>query len=189
MADPLPEVFATTEAQTMTATDAGGAPVHAEPSLFGFAPFQIVALAMLVLIVIMLWKRVPGAVMRGLDTRIAAIRQQLDEARALRAEAEQLRGEYAARIAGAQRDAEAMLANARTEADDILAKAEADGAAMVARRERMAEDKIAAAEREAIRAVRNRAVTAATAASRKLIAQNHGEAADRALADKVIAGL
>jgi F-type H+-transporting ATPase subunit b len=82
-----------------------------------------------------------------------------------------------------------MLANARTEADDILAKAEADAKAMVTRRERMATDKIAAAEREAIASVRNRAVTAATAASRKLIAEKHGVDADRALAEQVIAGL
>lgn len=189
MANQLPEVVATDAAQTVTESGHGGAVTHVEPELFGLAPYQIVALAMTVLIVIMLWKRVPGAVTRGIDNKIAAIKQQLDEAKALRAEAEQLRAEYATKIAGAEKDAEAMLANARTEADDILAKAEADGKAMVARRERMAEDKIAAAEREAVESVRNRAVTAATAASRRLIAEKHGEDADRALADKVIASL
>jgi F-type H+-transporting ATPase subunit b len=189
MANQLPEVIATDESQIVAGTEHGGAPTHAEPELFGMAPFQIVALAMLVLVLIMLWKRVPGTIVGGIDGKIAAIKQQLDEAKALRAEAEQLRAEYAAKIAGAEKDAEAMLANARTEADDILAKAEADGKAMVARRERMATDKIAAAEREAIESVRNRAVTAATAASRKLIAEKHGEDADRKLADKVIAGL
>lgn len=187
MADTPPEVIATTEAQTEVATPHGE--VHVEPHLFGFAPFQIVALAMLVLLLVMLWKRVPSLITRGLDNKIAAIKQQLDEAKALRAEAEALRAEYAAKIAGAEKDAEAMLANARTEAGDILAKAEADGKAMVARRERMAEDKIAAAEREAIKSVRNSAVAAATAASRRLIAEKHGADADRALADKVIAGL
>ena len=189
MANQLPEVVATDAAQTVTESGHGGAVTHVEPELFGLAPYQIVALAMTVLIVIMLWKRVPGAVTRGIDNKIAAIKQQLDEAKALRAEAEQLRAEYAAKIAGAEKDAEAMLANARIEAEDILAKAEADGKAMVTRRERMAEDKIAAAEREAVESVRNRAVTAATAASRKLIAEKHGEDADRALADKVIASL
>ena len=189
MADALPEVIATSESEIVAGTEHGGAPTHAEPSLFGMAPFQIVALAMLVLVLIMLWKRVPGMITRGLDGKIAAIKQQLDEAKAIRAEAEQLRSEYAAKIASAEKDAEAMLANAQTEAEDILAKAEADGKAMVARRERMATDKIAAAEREALESVRNRAVAAATAASRKLIAEKHGQDADSALADKVIAGL
>ena len=188
MAD-LPEVIATTPAEAYTESGHGGAPVHVEPDLFGLAPFQIVSVAMLVLILVMLWKRVPGAVGRGLDARIAAIKEQLEEANFLRAEAEKLRSEYEIKIAGAQQDAEAMLANAEAEANDILAKAEADGKAMVSRRERMAEDKIAAAEREAVESVRNRAVTAATAASRKLIAEKHGEEEDRALADKVIAGL
>lgn len=189
MSNQLPEVIATDAADTVTETGHGGAATHVEPELFGLAPYQIVALAMTVLVLIMLWKRVPAMITRGLDNKIAAIKQQLDEAKALRAEAEQLRAEYAAKIAGAEKDAEAMLANARTEADDILAKAEADGKAMVARRERMATDKIAAAEREATESVRNRAVTAATAASRKLIAEKHGEDADRTLADKLIAAL
>lgn len=189
MADNLPDVIATTAADTVTESGHGGAVTHAAPELFGLAPYQIVALAMLVLVLIMLWKRVPAMITRGLDGKIAAIRMQLDEAKALRAEAEALRGEYAAKIAGAEKDVEAMLAGARTEADDILAKAESAGAAMVARRERMATDKIAAAEREALESVRNKAVAAATMASRELIAEKHGEDADRALADKVIAGL
>lgn len=187
MSDQLPEVIPIGEAQTAIGAPHGE--VHADPTLFGLAPFQIVALSMLALLLIMLWKRVPGMITRGLDGKIAAIREQLEEAKALRAEAEALRSEYVARIAGAETDAAAMLANARTEAEDILAKAEADGKAMVARRERMAEDKIAAAEREALESVRNSAVSAATAASRRLIAEKHGQDADRALADKVIAGL
>lgn len=189
MADPLPEVIATQAADTVTETGHGGAPTHVEPELFGLAPFQIVALAMLVLILIMLWKRVPGLITRGIDGKIAAIRQQLDEAKALRAEAEQLRAEYAAKLAGAETDAEAMLANARHEAEFILEKAEADGKEVVARRERMATDKIAAAERNAVADLRNQAATAASNAARKLIADKHGEDADRKLADEIIAGI
>jgi F-type H+-transporting ATPase subunit b len=60
---------------------------------------------------------------------------------------------------------------------------------MVARRQRMAEDKIAAAERAAIADVKARAVTAAAAASRKLIVKAHDKQADEKLADEVIASL
>ena len=52
-----------------------------------------------------------------------------------------------------------------------------------------AEDKIAAAEREAVEDVRNRAVNAATTASRKLIADKHDAKADKVLAHQVIAGI
>ena len=183
-----PQVFTADETQTMVEVD-HGAGKHVEPELFGLAPYQVVSISMLVLIAIMVWKKVPGMIAGGLDSRIAAIREQLDEAKALRAEAETLRDEYAAKIANAEKDAEAMVEGARKEADGILKRAEADSAAMVERRKRMAEDKIAAAERNAIDEVRERAAMAAAAASRKLIAEKHDAEADRKLADEVIAGL
>lgn len=159
------------------------------PSAFGLQDYQWVSLAMAVLIAVVLWKKVPSAIAGGLDNKIAEIKTQLDEAKDLRAEAEKLRDEYAAKIAGAEKDAEAMMEGAQREADAILAKAEADSEAMVARRKRMAEDKIAAAEREAVAGVRATAVDAATHASRSLIANKHGADADKALADEVIGSL
>ena len=168
---------------------ASGAEGHAEPGVLGLDSYQWVALAMSVLIAVFIWKKVPGIITGGLDTKIAAIRSALDEAKTLRAEAEALRAEYAAKIASAEKDAEAMLAGAREEADAILAKAEADSEVMVARRQKMAEDKIAAAERAAIAEVKAKAVTAAAAASRRLIAERHDGAADKKLADEVIASL
>lgn len=187
---PPPEVFATEAAQAFVEEGHGGAPVHSEPELFGLAPFQWVSIAMLLLLLIaFLGAKVHRIIGRGLDDRIAAIRGQLDEAKALRHEAETLRDEYTRRIAAAEKDAETTLANARTEADKIRAQAEKDSAAMIERRKRMAEDTIAAAEREAVQDVRNRAAMAATAASRKLIAEKHDAEADKVLADQMIASL
>ena len=183
-----PEVFATEPAEAITEVDVG-AGKHIEPELFGMAPYQIVAIAMLFLIGIMIWKKVPGMILGGLDAKIAAIREQLEEAKTLRAEAELLRDEYAAKIAGAEKDADAMVENARREAGSILERAEADGKAMVERRKRMAEDKIAAAERNALDEVREKAAQAAAAASRKLIRKEHDAAADRKLADALIADI
>ncbi|WP_128892866.1 hypothetical protein [Erythrobacter sp. HKB08] len=188
MANNAPEVFTTDPAEAMVEVDSG-AGKHIEPELFGLAPYQIVSIAMLVLIAIMIWKKVPGMIAGGLDNKIAAIREQLDEAKKLRAEAEALRDEYSKKIAGAEKDAEAMMENAKREADALLEKAEADSKAMVERRKKMAEDKIAAAERDAIDEVRASAAAAAAAASRKLIAEKHDAEADRKLADEVISGL
>ncbi len=168
---------------------AAGGEAYAAPSAFGIEDYVWVSLAMLVLIGVFLWKKVPGMIVSGLDTRIAQIKQQLDEAKELRAEAEELRDQYAAKIAGAEKDAEAMMESAQREADAILAKAESDSEAMVARRQRMAEEKIAAAEREAIEDVRASAADAAAAASRRLIAERHDREADLKLADEVIASL
>jgi F-type H+-transporting ATPase subunit b len=167
-------------------SDAAGAAAHIDPTALGLAPYNWVAVAMGVLIVIFIWKKVPGLIAGGLDAKIAEIRQQLDEAKNLRAEAETLRDEYAAKIKGAEKDAEAMMDNAQREADAIVEKAEADSKAMVARRKQMAEDKIAAAQRDAVEEVRSVAASAAAAASKALIAKEHSKASDKTLADELI---
>ena len=163
---------------------------HAVPTAFGIGPTAWVSLAMLVLILFAIFgAKVHKILGGGLDKQIAAIKQQLDEAKQLRAEAESLRDEYAAKIANAEKDAEAMVEHARHEADAIVAKAEADSKAMVERRKKMAEDKIGAAERAAIDDVRAIAAATAAAAAKDLIAEKHDAAADKALADEVISGI
>jgi F-type H+-transporting ATPase subunit b len=161
----------------------------AEPTAFGIAPGGYVALAMIVVILVMLWAGVPRIVAGMLDQRIAGIRQQLDEAKALRAEAEALRDEYARKAAAAEGDIAAMRASAERNAAEIVEKATADAAAMIARHQASAAEKIAAAERSAVAELRAKAASAAAAAARELIAEKHGEDADRKLADEIIAGI
>lgn len=160
-----------------------------EPTAFGFGPSIWVALAMLVVFAVAIWLKAPGAITKGLDSSIAEIRKELEEAKTLRAEAEALRKEYADKIANAEKDAEAMLAYARHEAEAIVAKAEKDTAEMIVRREKMAQDKIAAAELAAVSELRARAADAAAAAAKGLIAANYTAAADKALVDQAIAGI
>lgn len=162
---------------------------HGGPVALGLQDYQWVSIAMLILVGIFVWKKVPGLITGGLDAKIKAIKDQLDEAKSLRAEAEALRDEYAAKLKDAEKHAEAMLENAERDADSILKKAEEDGKLMVERRKRMAEDKIAAAEREAVDEVKAVAVGAAANAARKLIAENHGADADKKLADDVISSI
>jgi F-type H+-transporting ATPase subunit b len=182
-----------TGTHAITAAEGGVGPTgthQPDPSLFGVLDATVwVSIAMAVFLLILIWKKVPGLITRGLDNQIAAIRNRLDEAKQLRAEAEALRDEYARKIAGAEAQAQAMLAHAEEEATAVLAKAEADATELTARRARMAEDKIAAAERAAIQAVRAKAAEAATRAAAAIIADKHGAEADKALVDKTIAGL
>lgn len=160
---------------------------HAEPLALGLAPASwIVAAAMTALILLALYLKVPRMLTSGLDASIAEIRKQLDDAKALRAEAEALRKEYADKIANAEKDAAAMIEHARHEAEAIVEKAESDTTAVIARREKMAQDKIAAAERGAVAELRARAADAAAIAARGLIAQKHGAAADKTLVDQAI---
>jgi F-type H+-transporting ATPase subunit b len=170
-------------------TLASGEIEHGEATAFGLNPGGFVALSMIVVLLILLWKGGFRAIGASLDKKIASIRVQLDEATKLRAEAEALKAEYQAKAAAAESEAKAIVAHAEVEAAAILAKAQADTETLVERRGRMAEDKIAAAERAAIAEVRAKAASAAAAAAATLIAQKHGVESDKALVDKTIANL
>jgi len=161
-------------------------PEASEPTAFWLNPGGWVALAVLVVFALLIWKRVPGAVGRALDSKIALIREQLAEAEALRKEAEALKAEYEAKSASIDKDREALLERARNEADDIVAKAKADAEALIERRTRMAEDKIAAEERQAVEQLRSAAADAAAKAAAKIIAERHDAATDSKLVDRAI---
>lgn len=162
---------------------------HVGPEVWGLGPVFWVSTAMLILIAIMIWKKVPALVAGMLDAKIAGIRAQLDEASALRKEAEALRAEYQAKLTALDSEAAAIRAQAEQEAAIVLAKAEQDATALVARRQRMAEDRIAAAERSAIAEVRASATQAAVAAAQQLIADGHGADADKPLVERAIADI
>lgn len=162
---------------------------HPDPSVLGLNGTGWVSLAMLVFIAILIWKKVPSVITGALDRQIAGIRQQLDDATQLRAEAEALRDDYQRRIAAAEGSAADMIAHAEAEAQALIAKANTDAAELVERRGRMAQDKIAAVERQALAAIRAHAADAATRAAAVIIADRHGADADRALIDHTIAGL
>ena len=157
-----------------------------EATFLGLDPGGWVAVAMLVVFAILIWKKVPGAIGKALDSKIALIRDQLAEAESLRKEAEALKAEYEAKAASADKDREALLERARHEADEIVAKAKTDVEALVGRRTRMAEDKIAAEERAAIEQLRAAAADAAAKAAGRLIAERHDAKTDEQLVNQAI---
>ncbi len=163
--------------------------VHTAPSALGLDPTGWVALSMIAVFAIMLWKKVPAMIGAALDKQIAGIKEQLDAAAKLRADAEALKAEYEAKAKSAASDAEAMKAAAAKEADEIVAQARVDATALIARRSKMAEEKIAAAERAAIAEVRMKAAAVAAAAAERLISDGHDAKADKPLIDATIARL
>jgi F-type H+-transporting ATPase subunit b len=172
------------EPQTTTGTEV---PAHeAEPTAFGLTAPAWIALAMIVVLVLMVWKKVPAAIGRALDNKIELIRSQLAEAEDLRKEAEALKAEYEAKAASADKDRDALLGRARHDADEIIAKAKSDAEALIERRTRMAEDKIAAEERAALDQLRAAAADAAAKAAAKIIAERHDTTNDTKLVDQAI---
>src|SRR3982751_1757703 len=175
-------------AEQQTTETVGHAPAreHAEPTFLGFDPGGWVAIAMLVVFGVFIWKKVPGAIGRALDDKIKLIRDQLAEAEDLRKAVEALKNEYQNKSKSADKDAAALLERAKHEAEEIVAKAKTDAEALIERRTRMAEEKIAAEERAAIGQLRATAADAATKAAARLIAERHDAASDGKLVDQAI---
>jgi F-type H+-transporting ATPase subunit b len=160
---------------------------HSEPAAFGFlTPPVAISLAILVVIGLIIWQRVPAAIAKALDDKIKLIRDQLAEAEALRKEAEALKREYEKKAKSADKDRDALLERARHEADEIVAKARSDAEALIERRSRMAQDKIAAEERAAIDQLRSAAADAATKAAARIIAERHDARSDEQLVNQAI---
>jgi F-type H+-transporting ATPase subunit b len=176
-------------ATTATTEAHGGEVHHAKPKAFGMDATMWVALAMLVVIALAIWKKVPAMIGGILDNKIAGIREQLDQATRLRKEAEGIKAEYEAKARQAAADAEVMKANAEEEAKAIVAKAKDDATALIARRAKAAEEKIAAAERAAVADVRAKAASVAATAAAALIASHHDGKSDARLIDETIAKL
>jgi F-type H+-transporting ATPase subunit b len=170
----------------LIASMAEPAGVEQEPTAFTLNPGGWVALAMIVVIALLAWKKVHHAVGRALDSKIDLIRNQLAEAESLRKEAEALKAEYEAKSKSADKDRAALLERAKHEAEEIVAKAKSDAEGLIERRTRMAEDKIAAEERAAVEQLRSAAANAAAKAAATLIAERHDAATDGKLVDQAI---
>ena len=65
---------------------------------------------------LLVWKGVPGMIGKMLDQRAAVISAELDEAKRLRAEAAALLADYQKRAAGAEAEAQSIVATATAEA-------------------------------------------------------------------------
>jgi F-type H+-transporting ATPase subunit b len=190
MGNPLqgaPSVASEGQAGTLVPADDHSTAV--KKTFLGFDTTGWVAIGMLVLIGIMLWKRVPAMITAALDAKIAGIRKQLDEAQTLRAEAEALRQSFEARKAEAEREAAAIVAHAREEAASLIATTRQQTDEMITRRTRMAEERIAAAERAAELEVRGATASLATEAARTVLAQRLAAGQPDRLVDQAIADL
>jgi len=133
-------------------------------------PETWVALGFVIVIGILLYVGAPKMVGTMLDARAAGIKAELDEARRLREEAQALLAGYQKKSAEAEREAEAIVAEARAEAERYAADATTALGRQIERRAQQAQDKIAQAEAAAMAEIRGLAADAAAAAAEKLIA-------------------
>lgn len=128
--------------------------------------------ALVIFFGIVFYMKVPGMISKSLDERANRIRNELDEARRLREEAQQLLAEYQRKRKDAEQEAGDIVAAAKREADLLVAEAQKRTEEYVARRTALAEQKIGQAERDAVNEVRASAVDIAVEAARKLLGDN-----------------
>lgn len=158
-----------------------------EPGFFG-EPRNWVLIAF-ILFFLLFGKKLWGALAGMLDDRAAKVRAELEEAARLRQEAEAMLRDAEKRREETLREAQALIAGAKTEAERVAAAAAADAEASAKRREQMAMDRIAAAEKAAVDEVRTTAAEVATVAARQVIAEGLSADADAHLIDHAITQL
>ena len=127
-------------------------------------------IALIIFLGAIIYLKVPGMLTKSLDARAVKISAELEEARKLREEAQQLLGQYQQKRKEAEKEAADIVAAAKREAELLASEAAKKTEDYVARRTALAEQKISQAEREAVSEVRASAVDIAVEAARALLA-------------------
>ena len=135
---------------------------------------------------IVVYVKAPGMIAKALDGRAEKVRDELEEARRLREEAQAVLSDFRRKTQNADEEAEAIIEQAKAEADRMTAETEAALEEMIARRTAAAESRIAQAEAQALSEVRARATDIAVAASEQLLAGQAKGATASDLIDKSI---
>jgi len=141
--------------------------------------------ALVLFLALVVYFGLPKAVAKLLDAKIAQIQAELDSAKRLRAEAEQLLVEYEQKRVSAEAEAAEIVVAAQREAERMTVEANASLEDLIARRTRAVEDKIAQAEAQALAEVRARAADVAIEAARLVLTNQMAEKGD-ALIDRAI---
>ncbi|MEQ9695318.1 F0F1 ATP synthase subunit B [Shimia sp. SDUM112013] len=147
----------------------------------------IVFLAFILFIAVLFYFKVPSLLAGMLDKRAEGIQSELDEARALREEAQTLLASYERKQKEVQEQADRIVEHAKAEAANAAELAKADLKASIARRLAAAEEQIASAEAGAVKEVRDQAITVAIAAANDVIAKQMTAAQGNKLIDDAIA--
>lgn len=150
---------------------------------------EIAFLALLLFIGLLVYLKVPAAMLGALDKRSAEIGHELHEARRLREEAEKLLAEYEGKRIAAEAEARAIVEAAKEQAVAVAEETRQSMMAAMARREQQAEDRIKSAETKATDEVRAAAAEAAIAAAEKLIRARMNDATQGALVQTAVGDL
>ena len=169
------------------------ATLAAGPALAATGPFFslyntdfVVLLAFLLFVGILLYFKVPSKIGGLLDKRADTIRGELEEARALREEAQTILATYERKQKEVQGQADRIVASAREEAAAAAEQAKADLERSIQRRLAAADEQIASAEAGAVREVRDRAAQIAVEVAAEVVAKQMSSAEQNRLINDAI---
>ncbi|MEL6521518.1 MAG: F0F1 ATP synthase subunit B [Pseudomonadota bacterium] len=149
------------------------------PALAATGPFFslgntdfVVLISFLLFIGVLVYFKVPTMITDLLDKRAEDIRKELDEARALREEAQTVLADFERKQKDVAEQAQRIVEQARESAKVAADQAKDDLEKSIARRIQAAQDQIASAEASAVKEVRDTAITVAVAAASDVIAKD-----------------
>jgi len=141
-----------------------------------------VAIAFVVFVGVLWYLGAFKTLITSLDQRADVIRKELEEAKALREEAQRVFHDYQKKFAAAEHEADEIIARAKAEAARYTAEVDTEFQSFMKRRREMAEKRIAQAEASAMAEVRAAAADAAVKASEIILRQTVvGATADKLL--------
>ncbi len=141
--------------------------------------------ALLVFLGAMIYYKVPGLIIGMLDTRIAKIESDLDEAKQLREDAQALLAEYERKRKAAEGEAEDIISAAQEEAEHMAQDAKVALEELIMRRTKAVEEKIAQAEAQAVTEVRARSAEVAVEAARIILIEQMADKGDMLVDDAI----
>lgn len=161
------------------AVDDGGGGMFADPTFWTLLAFLVV--------IGIFWRAgVHRMIASGLDKRARDIADELDRARALRDEAQELLAKFQRRQREAEEEAAGVIEQAKRDAQRIAAEAKVKIEEQLDRRAKAAEEKIARAEAQAIAEMRGATAEIAIEAAREIIRSRMDKGAQSAIAERAI---
>lgn len=146
----------------------------------------VVGVALVLFLALLWYMGVHKLIFKMLDDRAEGIRTDLNEARKLREEAQELFADFERKQKDVEGQAEEIVAHAKAEAEAAATRAKADIAASIERRLKAADEQIALAEQQAVNEVKDTAVAVAVAAASDVLKSKLGANDAQGLIDKAI---
>ena len=165
----------------------------ASPALANEGPFFslhnpefVVLIGFILFLALVAYLKVPGLIGGMLDKRAEGIKSDLDEAKALREEAQTILASYERKQKEVQEQADRIVEAAKAEAEIAATQAKEDLKASIARRLAAADEQITSAQASAVKEVRDTAIAVAVAAAEDVIAKKLTAADGNALIEDAI---